>query len=59
MGAKTNIKHPIETGDNPPIKSKWRLLNPIIDAKVKERIDDLEGKETFENDLYHGYLQYL
>ena len=35
--ARTDIKHHIETGDTPPIKSKCRPLNPIISEKVKER----------------------
>ena len=42
--ARTDIKHHIETGDTPPIKSKCRPLNPIIGEKVKERLDNLEHR---------------
>ena len=42
--ARTNVKHHIETGNTPPIKSKCRPLNPIIGEKVKERLDNLEHR---------------
>ena len=40
--ARTNVKHYIETGNTPSIKSRCRPVNPIIGEKVKERIDNLE-----------------
>ena len=43
--AKTIMKHNIDTGDTPLIESRYRPLNPVIGAKVKERIDDLENRE--------------
>ena len=42
--ARTDVKHHIETGNTPPIKSKCRPLNPIIGEKVKERLDNLEHR---------------
>ena len=42
--ARTYVKHHIETGNTPSIKSKFRPLNPIIGEKVKERIDNLEHR---------------
>ena len=48
--ARTDIKHHIETGDTPPIKSKCRPLNPIIGEKVKERLDNLEHDLSYHSD---------
>ena len=41
---KSDVTHHISTGPSAPIKSKCRPLNPIIAAKVKDKLDDLEKR---------------
>ena len=41
---KSDVIHHISTGASAPIKSKCRPLNPIIAAKVRDKLEDLEKR---------------